>query len=728
MLNFPYIFTFYSYKGGVGRSLALLNTAYTLAGRGRHVLVVDMDLEAPGISGFLQRNQELAEPETSRPLDILDLLEEATNGVRGGKNPAEVLKTLPPVSTYMRTVAPNKLDPLSSKLGEVGRLDFLIVDEERDYWRRFAELGIQTLTREQLVNLSKVLHHYFKAQRFPHRPFGLEPFEAPISTPYDYVLVDSRTGVTELGGLCVGPLADRLVVVTGLNDQNIHGTLSFLKETGIEPKERTEKDEPWDEADITVSDDVAKPSLGPKPTLVVASPVPAGEIEFKQKRMEELHKALKIKPVPLSYHPQIGLMESIFIRDYPEEYLALEYERLADQIMARVRDHYGQLAERSQKPWDQDFGPFDSARILLRLAAHNFNLGFNLLIALLTTPRDRLQAVSPSRCHHPQRVGDLRRSFSKNGLGPMESSESNVLIAEKEQDFFILRRIYALLTKSSIENRLGSLINWGLALLAQAETKQGAEADQLFEAAGNKYAEAVRIKPDYHEAFNSWGIAFSFFARIKTAAEADRFFETAGNKYAEAVRIKPDYHEAFSNWGVALSCLARIKPAAEADRLFEAAGEKYAAAVRIKPDYYEAYFNWGVALSHLARIKPIAEADRFFEAAGEKYAAAVRIKPDYYEANFNWGVALSLMAGMSTGDKADWLFEMAGEKFKEALRFQPDLPEAYKAWGISFSAQGNTKQGAKTGHRFEAREEFMEVVRIKPVIIMPILSATNYSS
>ena len=50
-MPFPYIFTFYSFKGGVGRSLAVMNVAYTLAGRGRHVLVVDMDLEAPGLSG-----------------------------------------------------------------------------------------------------------------------------------------------------------------------------------------------------------------------------------------------------------------------------------------------------------------------------------------------------------------------------------------------------------------------------------------------------------------------------------------------------------------------------------------------------------------------------------------------------------------------------------------------------------------------------------------------------
>jgi len=60
-MPFPYIFTFYSFKGGVGRSMALMNVAYTLAGWGRHVLVVDMDLEAPGLSGFLHRSEELAD-------------------------------------------------------------------------------------------------------------------------------------------------------------------------------------------------------------------------------------------------------------------------------------------------------------------------------------------------------------------------------------------------------------------------------------------------------------------------------------------------------------------------------------------------------------------------------------------------------------------------------------------------------------------------------------------
>lgn len=46
------IITFYSYKGGVGRSMALANIAYELSKRKFKVLIVDWDLEAPGIERF----------------------------------------------------------------------------------------------------------------------------------------------------------------------------------------------------------------------------------------------------------------------------------------------------------------------------------------------------------------------------------------------------------------------------------------------------------------------------------------------------------------------------------------------------------------------------------------------------------------------------------------------------------------------------------------------------
>src|ERR1039458_6563832 len=130
MLKFPYIFTFYSFKGGVGRSMALLNTAYTLAGRGRHVLIMDMDLEAPGISSFLLNQKELAAPKADHPLDVLTLLSEAVGYIRAGGEPKDVASNLPPISNYMRSVADEKLADLRPKLGQIGRLDVVVADRD----------------------------------------------------------------------------------------------------------------------------------------------------------------------------------------------------------------------------------------------------------------------------------------------------------------------------------------------------------------------------------------------------------------------------------------------------------------------------------------------------------------------------------------------------------------------------------------------------------------------
>ena len=135
---------------------------------------------------------------------------------------------------------------------------------------------------------------------------------------------------------------------------------------------------------------------------------------------------------------------------------------------------------------------------------------------------------------------------------------------------------------------------WGNALSAQAELKGNTpEGDRLFAEAGQKYAEAIRLKPDKHEAFNNWGSALSDQAKLKgNTPESDRLFAEAGQKYAEAIRLKPDNHEAFDNWGSALSDQAKLKGnTPESDRLFAEAGQKYAEAIRLKPGYGPAFYN-----------------------------------------------------------------------------------------------------------------------------------------
>ncbi len=47
-----FVITFYSYKGGVGRTSALMNAAHRLVAKGKTVVVLDFDLEAPGVDAF----------------------------------------------------------------------------------------------------------------------------------------------------------------------------------------------------------------------------------------------------------------------------------------------------------------------------------------------------------------------------------------------------------------------------------------------------------------------------------------------------------------------------------------------------------------------------------------------------------------------------------------------------------------------------------------------------
>ena len=121
----PQIFTFYSFKGGVGRSMAVLNLAFALAAKGRHVLVLDMDLEAPGISGFLHREKEIA---GFARRDMVDLVAQAFSAAL----PLDLL-AVPPGTDYVVPILSEKLQSTPHLFSALGRLDIIPVDEGRNY-------------------------------------------------------------------------------------------------------------------------------------------------------------------------------------------------------------------------------------------------------------------------------------------------------------------------------------------------------------------------------------------------------------------------------------------------------------------------------------------------------------------------------------------------------------------------------------------------------------------
>ena len=108
-------------------------------------------------------------------------------------------------------------------------------------------------------------------------------------------------------------------------------------------------------------------------------------------------------------------------------------------------------------------------------------------------------------------------------------------------------------------------------------------------------------------------------------------FDAAIDSYKQALKIKPDYAEAYYNMGVALN--DKGDP--------EAAIESYKQALKIKPDYAEAYNNIGNVLKDQGDL----------EAAIDSYKQAININPDYAEAYYNLSLLHLLRGNLDEGFK-----------------------------------------------------------------------------
>ncbi|WP_405802541.1 FxSxx-COOH system tetratricopeptide repeat protein [Streptomyces halstedii] len=203
------IVTFYSYKGGTGRTMALANTAWILAANGKRVLAVDWDLEAPGLHRFFH---PFLDPSTlGATTGVIDLITEyawaATNPAqRAGDWHRDYARVQPHAVS---------LDPeaLGWEFPRGGTLDFVSAGRQN---------------REYSATVST-----FDWDNFYDRLGGGHFFDAlrdDMKTHYDYVLIDSRTGLSDIADICTVHLPDVLVDCFTLSDQSIDGAASVARQ------------------------------------------------------------------------------------------------------------------------------------------------------------------------------------------------------------------------------------------------------------------------------------------------------------------------------------------------------------------------------------------------------------------------------------------------------------------------------------------------------------------
>jgi WD40 repeat protein len=202
------IVTFYSYKGGTGRSMALANVAWVLASQGARVLVVDWDLEAPGLHRYFRpflADKDLQGFESQGLIDLVcDVsARHAAAGTGTAPPDARWLEQQADVSRWAKPLLwPSGEDAVTARHGSI---DFL-------------PAGRQDARYAQRVNS-------FDWAAFYERRNGGAFMDAlrRSMARYDWVLIDSRTGVSDTAGICTVQLPDVLVVCFTLNHQSISG-------------------------------------------------------------------------------------------------------------------------------------------------------------------------------------------------------------------------------------------------------------------------------------------------------------------------------------------------------------------------------------------------------------------------------------------------------------------------------------------------------------------------
>jgi cellulose biosynthesis protein BcsQ len=282
------VVTFYSFKGGVGRTMALVNVGVELALSGRRVLLVDFDLEAPGLDTF-----NLPRPQTAVP-GLVDYVSEYLESGVAPEFESFVYKSpLVGVEKGQLWIMPSGTqDQLYGT--RLGAIDWRQLYEQKEGYLLFENLKAQW----QSV---------------------LQP---------DYVLIDSRTGYTDVGGICTRHLPDSVVVLFFPNEQNRRGLEKVVKEIRLEETGPRKKQ-------IQLHFVIAN-----VPDLDDEEQILAGMI----KRLKESLEYDELAAVIHHYNSLMLLNQSIFTLDRPKSRLAQEYRNLAKAIKrSNAEDREGVL-------------------------------------------------------------------------------------------------------------------------------------------------------------------------------------------------------------------------------------------------------------------------------------------------------------------------------------------------------------------------------------------------
>lgn len=198
------ICTFYSYKGGVGRTLALANLAELLYQAGLRVLMIDWDLSAPGLETHFPSLDLPTVREHPGLIDMLWRYKEymsyapADDGPLALESPARYL-----IPVYEDGFAPGSVHLLTAgrrpSAEPLAYQQAVLTFDWQEFYDVWEGEPYFTWLRQQLTELA------------------------------DIVLIDCRAGFSEMANVCTYHLADVVLLLCGPDPQNLQGAYEMAQ-------------------------------------------------------------------------------------------------------------------------------------------------------------------------------------------------------------------------------------------------------------------------------------------------------------------------------------------------------------------------------------------------------------------------------------------------------------------------------------------------------------------
>jgi MinD-like ATPase involved in chromosome partitioning or flagellar assembly len=259
--------SFYSYKGGVGRTLTLVNVAAALAKEGKSVIIWDLDLEDPGVQIFPPLNRfGIQEKIKTGTVDIILDFQENDYKIQNDKL----------IRDSIYNFNPGKLNGIYKKLAGIKILPAGKLDDE--YPGKYSRIKWNKLFDGKKNIGLKVFEWCYRVMA------DMNP---------DVVLVDSRTGLTNISLVTTVQVPDLVYLVFNYNQQNLQG-LSSVYRALLSPEIQQEiRNFPLD-------------------VIPVASMVDFENVELHKRRKSVLLKDFDIEPAhEIAFHKPLIMEEDI---------------------------------------------------------------------------------------------------------------------------------------------------------------------------------------------------------------------------------------------------------------------------------------------------------------------------------------------------------------------------------------------------------------------------------